>query len=409
MNAFSGTTMLQGTELKRPYHMGGSSKPESRAVAQFWPGSDSVWLDRDGFKKALYATLSHQAEGAISPYLFYDPPGAETGDVNYRSDWGSKDNVPYGAPGWDAHIAESTGENPDKEKKNDYSFADGDQAVIATALQEGLLSHLPRRIAYYSYGPGELIAVNKKDFQILDAVEKAGNYILTALNAVDINDRYALSFAQAANDRYNKAASAVQGNFMDGVLNLGAKDGTSVIGIFGGPFANAPEYKEIDAKTNAARYLAQLVSQHGEGTRVINTIDTESNPDILLSNYKATRRFEAFILGALPRAVHEGIITNKEYDVFGNWKLSTAFDEARRAVKLIAKAKKQHTLKTEDYNFKIRKDEEFVFTLSHKWNEQDWKEIYNLAGLDDLKFYGEGTRKLLVARAARDPDPKLTF
>jgi len=417
MNAFNEAAMggQNGTVYRGQARVEYGNAP-SRPVAQFWPvqkmnsggrrreDGPNNSPSRNAFKNALYATLDHQVEGAISPYLFYDPPEfSDAAGMDYQSDWGSLDNIPYGAPSWDAHIAESTKENGDHEKKNDYGFAEGDEEVIKTALEAGLLEQLPKRHTYYSYGPGELIAISKKDFQLLDAIENNGAFSTEALNAVDINYRYAKTFAQAANDRYNKASAAVQGDFMEGTLDLGGKVGTSVIGIFGGPFANAA-HDHRTAKLNAARYLAQLVSQHGEGTRVINTIDTQSDRKTLMADYHPTRRFEAFILGAFPRAVHEGIILNKNYDVFKNWKLVTEFDEAERAVKLIAQAKKKHTLTTEDRSFDIKKDEKFVFTLSHKWSEQDWAEIYKAAGMEELKFYGNGSRKLLVARATKEPD-----
>lgn len=416
MNAFSEGNALRdaisgGYDGKSIPHVIIQHAP-SRPVARFWPvaknsNGPSASPERSAFKQALIATLEGKVEGAISPYLFYDPPEfSNASDVNYKSAWGSTNNVPYGAPGWDAHIRDSTSENTSRAKQNHYGFAEGDEEVIATALQEGLIHTLPKRITYYSYGPGELIAVRRKDFQLLDAISESPAHILEALNAIDINARYASTFAEAAHRRYNKEASAIQGDFMEGTLNLGGKIGTSLIGIFGGPFANAPNIPGfVDAKRKAAEYLAQLVSQHGEAARFINTIDTQSDSELLLEDYKPTRHFEAFILGAFPRAVREGIITNENYDVFNKWKLTREFDKSQRAIKLIAEAKTTHLLHTEDKDFSIKKGDGLVFTLSHKWSEQEWTGIYNAAGLDDINFYGKGTRKLVIARAtARDPD-----
>ncbi len=405
MNAFQGDIGHLG-------HTG--HKYASRPVAQFWPvakmsgggnnGNHSS-PDREAFKAAFYATLNGTTQGGLSPYLFYDPPESSEGGVaNYKSAWGSEDNVPYGAPGWDAHIAEST--KLANAKTPGYSFAEGDEEVIRTALSKGLIKHLPARITYYSYGPGELIAIQKKDFQLLDAIEASPAHNLESLNAVDINNRYATAFAQAANERYNKASSAVQGDFMEGTLLLGAKVGTSVIAAFGGPFANASRDAAMSSKQKAAQYLAQLVSQHGDGTRVILTIDTQSDKKALLADYKPTRSFEAFILGAFPRAVHEGII-KKPYDVFRNWKLVTEFNEAERAVELIAQAKRAHSLVTEDSQFQIARNQKICITLSHKWDSEDWRSIGKAAGLDDFSFFGHGTRKLMVARATRSPDLSL--
>lgn len=386
----------------------------SQTVALFLPRKTKNGLnladrsspERQAFKNALYATLEGKVEGALSPYLFFDPPQlTEDSSVDYKADWGSKDHVLYGASGWDAHIAESTNSG-DHTKTNSYDFADGDTGVIRTALQEGLVSLLPRRSTYYAYGPGEYTAISGKDFVLLDGMIENGLPLPEALNAVDINDRYARIFAQAANEKYNTASSAVQGDFMEGTLNLGQKVGTSIIGIFGGPIANAQRDEAFTPKQNASRYLAKLVSQHGEGTRVLQTIQTEANTNILLAEYKPTRRFEAFILGAFPRAVHQGIIKTP-YDVFRNWKLSTEFDRAERVIKLIAAAKRTHDIEMEDRTFKISKGDGPVITLSHKWNEQDWLEICDPAGLNDIKFFGSPSRKLMYTKAVREPKPEL--
>lgn len=415
MNAFNGEHAI----LSR----GNIEPTASRPIAQFWPveklngTTDQVINsspERKAFKKALVATLRGETEGALSPYLFFDPPEFSNNlDADYKIDWGSQTNVPYGASGWDAHIAQSVNTS-EKGPANDYSFPDGDKEVIEVAIKRGLFSNLPRRSTYYSYGPGEYTAISRKDFVILDEMIKQEFPLPEAINAVDINYRYARLFAEAANARYNKASSAVQGDFMEGTLDLGQKTGTAIIAIFGGPIANAAKDKNNTAKQNASRYLAKLVSQHGEGTRVLQTIETESRPSVLLKEYAATKRFEAFILGALPRAVHQGIILNPKYDVFKNWKLVTDFDEATRAVRLIAEAKKSHTLEIEkepnqrkNITFGISKGDGFVFTLSHKWNQEDWREICDPAGLNDLTFYGDDSRKLMYSKAIREPDPAL--
>lgn len=396
----------------------------SRVVATFLPAGterkDSRTsvvnaAEREAFKFALVDTLTGTMEGALSPYLFYDPPGHAEGKVDYKSAWGSENNIPYGAPAWDAHIQESTTDNPKRKQKNAYTFAEGDEAVIATALQQGLLQQFPRRMTFYSYGPGDLLAVRKKEFQILDAAAQCENTTIEAIYGVDINRRYARQFADAANTRYDRLSQGILGDFMEGTLNdLGNKIGTSVVGIFGGPFANAPSMAgTFNSKQKAAQYLAQLVSQHGEGTRVINTFDVQMDEAKLLDDYKPTRTFEAFILGAFPRAVNEGIIKNQNYDIFANWKLKTAFNAEERAVKLIATAKKSHTILIEngpndDIEIDIKEKDERVFTLSHKWNEDDWSDIYNAAGLDDPKFYSNNSRRLAISRVSeRGPDLSL--
>lgn len=421
MHAFDGGILSEQMSIEltssSPVNIGNA---DSRLVATFYPVpkiSDSKdkntsysSAEKAAFRKSFYATLENQVEGAISPHLFFDPPGlSEDAKINYSSAWGAKENIPYGAPSWDIHISESTSENESHVKLNQYGFAEGDAEVIHYAIQNGLIDRLPRRMTYYSYGPGEMIAVHKKDFQLVDAIMSTETHSVEGLNGVDINYRYARNFADHANEKYNRVTAAILGDFMEGTVNPGNKIGTSVIGIFGGPFANAPNIKNVfNAKQKAAQYLAQLVSQHGEGTRVINTIDTQSDPEILKADYNPTKQFEAFILGAFPRAVNEGIIVNPKYDVFKHWKLTQEFDEAQRTVKLMATAKKSHDLNTDSgKTYAIEKGQNLTFTLSHKWGQQEWKDIYQAAGFDDVTFYGEGSRKLILARATGEPNLSL--
>ena len=201
-NILSDQTSIELTSSS-PVNLGNA---DSRLVATFYPVpkiSDSKdkntlysTAEKAAFRKAFYATLDNVVEGAISPHLFFDPPGlSDDAQINYRSAWGSKENIPYGAPSWDIHISESTNENPTHAKLNQYGFAEGDAEVIAYALQNGLIERLPRRMTYYSYGPGEMIAVHKKDFQLVDAITSTETHSVEGLNAVDINYRYARDFA----------------------------------------------------------------------------------------------------------------------------------------------------------------------------------------------------------------------
>lgn len=367
-------------------------------------GNNSNSSQRNAFKKALYSTFNHAAEGVISPYLFYDPPKAQK-DQNSHP-WGVQDEVAYGAKAWDVHISESTDQNASHAKQNAYSFAEGDVEAINTALEEGLLERLPRLMTFYSYGPGELIAVRQKDCLLIENILDGGFHRISSFNAVDINDRYAYDAVHEVHQRFNLESKAIHGDFMEGQLMLGNKVGTSVVAVFGGPFANAPAIKgAATAKQKAAQYFAQMTNQHGMGTRLIMGVDMESDPKKLMADYAATKTFEAFILSAFPRAVQEGIIKNKNYNVFDNWRLVPEFDEEQRTVRLNAECKRSHTVNTEDSSFKFKKDERLVFTLSHKWNQQDWTEILTAAGFDQVEFFGNKPgKKIMTARAINEPN-----
>lgn len=349
--------------------------------------------NRNAFKQALYQTFLGAAEGVITPYLFYDPP--ETG--RYESPWGTIEDIPFGARAWDAHIKESTQETS---VENRYEFADGDIKVLEHAINNGLIQKLPKYTSFYSYGPGDLIAVRGKDCRLIKGIIENGSIQLTNYNAIDINDRYAHEAAREIHKEFNVESRAIQGDFMEGTLQLGNKDGTSLIAVFGGPFANAQN------KRKAAEYLGKLTRQHGMGTQIVMTVDTESDVEKLMASYAPTRSFEAFVLSSFPRAVHEGIILNPNYNVFDHWRMVRTYDPSTKAMKLSAECKKEHLLETEDGKFSFKVGHTMTNILSNKWCKDDLKYILRAAGFSDEKFYETkgNSKKILTAKSIREPN-----
>lgn len=371
---------------------------------------DNERLQLRAFTKAMVATFSRSAEGALTPYLFYDPPAASIVPSS-KNLWGSKKNVPFGAAAWDAHIANSTNQNKAHEKQNEYTFSEGDVEILKYAVNDGLTNRLTNDMTYYSYGPGETIAVKSKDCLLIEEIFKQRGEVIRAYNAVDINRRYTRDAALLVHKTFDLTCNGLNGDFMEGNITLGPRDGSaSLIAVFGGPIANAPKVIEggiqLNSKQKAAEYLARMTKQHGMGTHLVMTVDVENDKQSLLKNYAKTKEFEAFVLSAFPRAVHQGVIKNENYDVFQHWELATRYDTNDDSVKLMAKCKAVHDLKIEDKTFTIKRGEEFPIILSNKWQKEDLENIFKASGYSDFKMYDKpgSSKKLISARWLNDPN-----
>ena len=80
----------------------------SRVVSTFKPldvpnsNGISHSANRNAFKEAMYQTFRGEAEGVLTPYLFYDPPEKAVADP-----WGTDGDIPFGARAWDIHFVEN--------------------------------------------------------------------------------------------------------------------------------------------------------------------------------------------------------------------------------------------------------------------------------------------------------------
>ncbi len=376
----------------------------SRLVSVFQPLdlSNANSSNRESFKRALYATFRGEAEGVLTPYLFYDPPEPDkSNDV-----WGAQEtNIPLGAKAWDNHVSE----NVDASKPADdssYDFTRSDVVVLKHALDNGLVARLPKNIAFYSYGPGDPLAVRAKDCVLIQSILNDSGHFIRNYSAVDINDRYAHEAATEMHKRFNIHSQAIQGDFMEGDLGLGPKNGTSVIAVFGGSFANAPIIGgRATSKDKAVEYLSKLTLQHGMGTQIIMTVDMENDEHTLLSQYAKTKSFEAFVLSSFPRAVNEGII-KKPYDVFDHWRMVTEYDRPTKAIKLIAECKKDHVISLEDGDAQFVEGYRMTNIIANKWDKTDLRKILKSAGFSDIRIYDTkgSSKKLVTARALNEPE-----
>lgn len=357
------------------------------------------------FRVSFLRTINNpEEEGLLTPHLFYDIESNDT-EAFLGLAYNAKE-ILSGGGAWERHIEDNTA------KSAKDSFWNSDQRIIAYALQNGLVDLLPRTIKFVSYGCGDRHAYESNEFQIIKGVKADPNRDITDSCAVDILKRYAVSFAYDANLKFNIRSQGVVGDFLyNGKLAIEETRGTPVVMIFGGPFENTPITKDApDPIETTAIAWAKMNIQHGLGSTVIKSFDADQTPQSQLNKYKITRNFEAFVLSAFARAAAQGIIENRQYDVFRNWKLVREFDTNINAVKLIARCKKNDSVIIAGAKRSFEKDKtQRTIILSHKWNENVHRYIAQRAGYDIKAIYeqNENPNKLMVAEAIRRPDADL--
>ncbi|HNQ92341.1 MAG TPA: L-histidine N(alpha)-methyltransferase [Alphaproteobacteria bacterium] len=383
---------------------------ESRSVIRVDAVQSRAGLYDQKFKKAFLKTIKNpDAEGLLTTHLFYDIPEETTAAFNGLS-YDAK-IILSGGRAWERHIDDAV--TSSKDPTQSYGYWDNDQSIITFSINKGLIDLLPRSIKFVSYGCGDIHAFNGKESQILAATLKDVNRDITDSCIVDILERYAISNAVAVNRRFGISSQGVVGDFLyNGKLAINETRGTPVVMIFGGSFENTPSTSGYPSpQDSAAMAWAKMNTQHGLGSIVIKTFDSNQDPQEQERRYKPTRNFEAFILSAFARAVQQGIILNPQYDVLKNWKLSERFDTGISAVKLTAVCKRDHVLNFADgssVQLRAQKDQR-VITLAHKWDENTHISIAQRAGFEVKETYSqEGNfNKLIVAEAIRRPDKEL--
>jgi hypothetical protein len=362
------------------------------------------------FEASFLKTMQNPAnEGLLTTYLFYDLPQDNRASSLFSNLSYDARNILSGGKAWDRHIQDSI------DDRSAYGFWDGDQSIISTSLQQGLLTHLPRTIKFISYGCGDTHAFESKESQIISAVYNDVDRDIADFCAVDILRRYAVNGAIIAHDKYGIKAYGVVGDFLyNGKLAIEDNKGTPVVMIFGGAFENTPIVEgALSPIDTTAVAWAKMNLQHGLDSVIIKTFDSDQNPQTQLTKYAPSRNFEAFILSAFARAAQQGLIKDQQYDVFSNWRMKTEFDVASSAVKLIAECKKSHTFEIAGKSYSFTDNPEApdkrTITLSHKWDEATHVKIAERAGFEVKEIYRENQNpnRLMIAQAVRRPDPEL--
>ncbi|HRK98156.1 MAG TPA: L-histidine N(alpha)-methyltransferase [Alphaproteobacteria bacterium] len=342
-------------------------------------------------------------QGLLTTHLFYDLPSS--GPLASSSLPYDPINILSGGKAWERHIDDSI-------HNNTYSLLDNDEDVIKYAIQHSLVQTLPRTIKFVSYGGGN--AFDRKEFRIVNAVVEDSNRDVSDFCAVDILERFAIGGAVAANRLFGIRSQGVVGDILcNGKLAIDETTGSPVVMIFGGSFENTPSTSNApDPRESTAIAWAKMNIQHGLGSTVIKTFDTDQDPARQEEAYSPSKNFEAFILSAFARAIQLGIIEDASYDVLENWRLKREFDLQLSSVKLIAECKKTHTLKINGTNRKFLGGEtpdRRTITLSHKWGDLTHIDIAKRAGYEIKHIYSndENPVHLLVAEATKRPDRDL--
>lgn len=341
------------------------------------------------FRKAFLHMIDNPNDkGLMSTHLFYDLPDSFA--------------ILSGGHAWEERI---------KTSSQDGGYLTKDSSVIRYSLSQGLADRLPDgQLKFISYGGGDMNAFRGNEMQIMDKVFESRGKDFEDFWAVDILERYATNCAYAARNKYRIRSHVVIGDFIyNGRLAIPETDGTPVVMITGGPFENTP-YVEIGKSPEDLTALAwaKLNLQHGLGSVVIKTFDTDQKPDLVNGPYAPKKPFEAFLLSAFARAVQQGIIEDPSYDIFANWRVVASFNPVLQSVELAAMCKKDHEISINGTIKSLKQGEARVITLSHKWDEAKNVSLAQRAGFDVEVFREPGNKNgLLIAKAVRSPDDDL--
>jgi hypothetical protein len=341
-------------------------------------------------------------KGLMSTHLFYDMPvrGREFTALPYDAR-----HILSGGRAWERRIQGAVG------RQSDDGYWSKDQRAISFALQHGLVSKLPLGfLKLVSYGGGDDHAFRGNELQIVDAIFSSRREDIIELCAVDILERFAFQCAVTARSEYGIQSQGVIGDFIyNGKLAIPESRGTPIVMSFGGPYENTPSLDGEESPEEITTLAwAKLNLQHGLNTVVIKTSDTNQSPDLQNGPYAPTREFEAFLLSAFARAVHQGVIADPQYDVFDKWRMTSNFNQATKAVELSATCKVDHSVEIAGKIRNFTRGESRVFTLSHKWDEQKHIAIAARAGFATEIIRQPGNDNIvMVSTAVRRPDHDL--
>lgn len=401
---------IGGAPARRFEWEDGDPEESRSAVVLSAASSDDQQRHNRKFSRAFLRTVKDGEQGLLTSHLFFDiPSNTELSDPFSGLAYDAR-RILSGGRAWDRHIRDSSR----KTGENDYW--NNDQKIISLALSEGLISSLPRSISLVSYGCGDAQAFENKETQIIRALMGDSGRQVTSFCAVDILERYAIEGALRAKNGFNIRSQGVVGDFLyNGRLAIQESRGMPVIMIFGSTFENTPAMEHgPDAMETTAIAWAKINVQHGLGCFVIKTFDADQDANSQLARYAPTENFEAFVLSAFARAMHQGLI-KPGYDVLSHWRMATEYDSELHAVKLVAECKRDHTLDILSPNGvavasrRLECGDRRTVVLSHKWDLETHRQIAARAGFE-LKevFESSGNpSKLIVAEAVRRPDGDL--
>lgn len=345
------------------------------------------------FKKAFLDTLDGKGRGLLMPYLYHDP----------QTELVEKSDLLYGSNAWDALVAGSN---------SSYKTLDDEISALDNAITHQLLGKLPQNIKIIEYGPGGKTGVIKPK-KLIRAIVDSTDHVITSYTAVDILNRFATESTLEIHEEFNLQSYAIVGDFTaPQSLSLpNETDSIPLVVSFGGGFANAPDNRSgygKGAKDNAIECFTQMNKQHGLGSYVLLSYHAESSARKLLRNYRGTSALEAFIMSAFVRAVSEGVILDPSYDPYKNWSIKPSYDASEKSVIEYAVCQKSHTVNTATGPYSFKRGCRIPMTLSHKWDEADYRDIFKAAGYDVIDGKCNASRNspygILLAKAVSLPD-----
>lgn len=347
-----------------------------------------------GFREAFFNSLRGTDKGTLIPFLYHDSNGDK---------WKAS-QILYGSRAWEQLI----------QNRSYYgSLQESDQGIILHAIEKGLLQQLPRNLRLIEYGPGEETAVQKKTFPIVTALLNSRSHRMNAYTAVDKVARFSRHAALLVSDLFSVETDlpcdATLGDFMNnGHLEISERNGTPVILTFGGTFFNAPSIEgNTSAIEMATHYMAKVNVQHGVGTHLVMTFNTEQDPKTLKKQYAPTKGLRSWIMSSFHRAVEEKLILNEDYDPDNYWNVEPEVlgNRTSTTVRQNQVCQEEHLLETPEGVFSICKGQKIVVSESHKWDKPDLSTIFEESGWETKEiFEQEGNpNKLVVAEAVRRP------
>lgn len=378
---------------------GSADGGESRhVVAVDAPRKQGLYDEK--FRKAFIRMVkTPEDKGLISTHLFYDIPrekGSAFSQLSYDAQ-----AILSGGHAWERRVEEAV------QNKSEQGYWSKDQSVTRYSLENGLLGYLPKGfLKFISYGGGDINAFSGNEMQIMSAAFDERQEDIVEFCAVDILERFAFNCAIAARNQYGIRTQGVLGDVIyNGHLAIPETKGTPIIMIYGGLFENTPYVKNgRTPEDTTALAWAKMNIQHGLGSVVIKTFDTNQKPDLVNGAYAPRKSFEAFLLSAFARAVQQGVIEDRQYDVFENWKITSSFNDTLKSIELAAECKSDHEVMIGGELESFQKGESRVITLSHKWDKAKHIQIANDAGFDVHVYEEPGNQNMLmVATATRKP------
>ncbi|MBI1326047.1 MAG: hypothetical protein GC136_00220 [Alphaproteobacteria bacterium] len=400
---------MAGKTTKRQTARKLADNTESRLAASFFgcgalencnDNQTAVAREREKFRNDFLMAVRDEGNGLLTRHLFFDPK-----DYQISGQIVDGDRILWGSNAWDAHELSSP--------EVDFGDASLVKALVSDPVDNILLTSLPGgTYSVYEYGPGEQNSVRTKSIPFVRSLvnDPSKTHRVSGYTSFDIVPSYAVDSARLFNEELGLNTSAIVGNaYRREPIELSEHKGNDLVAIFGGMLMNAPEFLKEgrDSREVLCDYFATINLRHGVGSYIFMTLDIERDVGKLLKRYEQTPAFACFSLSGIARAVHEGVITDRNYDVLGNWEAVSSWNATACRIEIDCIATKDHTMTTVDGDIEIKKGHKISSILSAKNPIKDIEKVANVAGVDlvDIFPQKQQTKCGILLKVARPPAP----